>query len=183
MVPGKHVRPTSDRVKESLFNVLGPYFDGGKVLDLFAGTGNLGLEALSRGMEQAVFVDSSYQSIQTVQQNIKKTHLFPQSIVWKKDAKRAVADCADRGWVFDLIFIDPPYHLDLYLPILNEIEKSKLLAEEGLIVAEHAKEVVLPDEVGSLYAIRDLSYGETHIRLYELVEQGDQLNESSSLSR
>lgn len=171
MVPGKHVRPTSDRVKESLFNVLGPYFDGGKVLDLFAGTGNLGLESLSRGMEQAFFVDSSFQSIQTVQQNIQKTHLSNQSVVWKKDAKRAVADCADQGLVFDLIFLDPPYHLDLYFPILTEIEGNKLLTPEGLIVAEHAKDVSLPDEVGSLRALRDLSYGETHIRLYELVEQ------------
>lgn len=166
MVPGKHVRPTADRIKESLFHVIGPFFHGGKALDLFAGTGNLGLEALSRGIEQAVFVDSSLQSVRTVQRNLEKTRFLEKAIVWKKDARRAIADCAAKGWKFELIFLDPPYHLDLYVPVLQEINKHQLLQEDGVIVAEHAKDVKLPEQLGSLCTLRDLKYSDINIRLY-----------------
>lgn len=170
MVPGKHVRPTADRVKESLFQVLGPFFSGGRALDLFAGTGNLGLESLSRGVEQAVFVDSSFQSIETIKQNVAKTHFEEQSVIWKKDARRAIADCMQQGWMFDLIFVDPPYQMNLYLPVLTEIEKQGLCIPNGIVITEYAKNVSLPDQIGALSTWRDLRYGETQIKLYKLVD-------------
>lgn len=166
MVPGTHVRPTADRIKESLFNVLGPFFSGGKALDLFAGTGNLGLEALSRGMNEVVFVDSSAKSIHTIKQNAKKTRLMDQAHIWKKDARKAIADCREYGWQFDLIFVDPPYHKNFYLPILSHLVKYEILSQDGILVAEHAKDVDIPDTVGNLRTWRDLKYGETEIKLY-----------------
>lgn len=167
MVPGKHVRPTSDRVKESLFQILGPYFSGGRVLDLFAGTGNLGLEALSRGMDEAVLVDQSAKSVQTIKQNIVQTKLEDYTRVLKKDAKLACRQLAAQGETFTLIFLDPPYQQNLLLPVMEEIAKRELLAADGRVVAELPENACLPVQIGKLMKARDCQYGSTSIAIYQ----------------
>ena len=91
-VPGDQTRPTTDKVKESLFNVIGPYFDGGKALDLFAGSGGLGIEALSRGCDEAVFVDQHFKAIQTIKENLETTRFTERSRVLKKDVTVALSE-------------------------------------------------------------------------------------------
>lgn len=166
MVPGTHVRPTSDRVKESVFQMLGPFFSGGRVLDLFAGTGALGLEALSRGMDEAVFVDQSIKSIQTIRHNVAQTKMQSRAIIYKKDAKLACRLLAKQKQKFTLIFIDPPYQQNILIPTLTEIAKQDLLEEDGKIIAELPTHACLPEEIGKLRRKIQRSYGSSLICIY-----------------
>jgi 16S rRNA (guanine(966)-N(2))-methyltransferase RsmD len=131
MVDDKLTRETKDRVKESLFNMIGPYQEMHHVLDLFAGSGSLGIEALSRGGKKAVFVDSFLRAQETIQSNLKNLSLQEQSLVYKLDAF-AYLDQAKES--FDLIFLDPPYHTVDLDKVLQTIGQKKLLNKEGLIL-------------------------------------------------
>lgn len=166
MVPGKHVRPTADRVKESLFQVIGPSFEGGIGLDLFAGTGSLGLEALSRGLDQMVFVDKSRSSLEIVKENLLLTGFIDKAQTIRKDA-RSYLKTLSKGTTFDLIFVDPPYYEGFYEIILTRIDEQKLLAEDGILIAEHPTRIEVPKQFENLSAFRTLSYGDTSITLYE----------------
>ena len=107
-VPGNTTRPTTDKVKESIFNMIG-YFDGGIALDLFGGSGGLGIEALSRGIDKAIFVDRDSKAIKVIHQNLESCRVQEQAEVYRNDAERAVKALIKREMSFDLILIDPPY--------------------------------------------------------------------------
>jgi len=182
MVPGQHVRPTVDRVKESLFQVIGPFFDGEWALDLFAGTGSLGLEALSRGVERAIFVDQSRVSIETVRVNVEATRMKERAELYRLDARTALKMLQERGLRFRLIFLDPPYHEKFLLPVLKQLSTGDLLTEDGVVIAEYASREAPPEQIGSLVQFRQLTYGETMISLYEVAERNLD-DENSDLSR
>jgi len=165
-VPGLQVRPTTDRVKESLFQIIGPYFDGGKVLDLFAGSGSLGLEALSRGAEEAIFVDRARASVDTVRYNLRSAGLDQRGKVFRRDARAALRTLARQRARFHLIFLDPPYQERILSPILTAIAEQDLLETGGVMVAEHGKDRNLPLQVHSLVRFRNLNYGDTVLDLY-----------------
>ncbi len=129
-----HVRPTTDKVKQALFTKLQFFIAGKRVLDLFCGTGALGIEALSRGAEEVIFVDKSFKSIQMTKQNLIKLSL--DADVFKTDALKFLEK---QNEPFDLILIDPPYSSGLYFPVLDLIYKRNLLAKDGVIVCEHEK--------------------------------------------
>ncbi|MBS7530367.1 16S rRNA (guanine(966)-N(2))-methyltransferase RsmD [Hazenella sp. IB182353] len=165
MVPGKHVRPTVDRVKETLFNVIGPYFDEGWALDLFAGTGGLGLEALSRGIAHAVFIDQSRTSIETIKENIQLTHFEKQSEWYRQDARAAIKFLAKRAVKFNLIFLDPPYHENWLEPIVYQILQLDLLEDRGVLVLEHPTRVKIPESWSGLSSDRILTFGDTQLTI------------------
>ncbi|MBA4494746.1 16S rRNA (guanine(966)-N(2))-methyltransferase RsmD [Paenactinomyces guangxiensis] len=167
MVPGSHVRPTADRVKESLFQVIGPFFDGGWVLDLFAGTGALGLEALSRGAERAIFIDRSKTSLDTIRSNVEAARMNDRAEIYRRDARSVLKVLKQRKLRFRIIFLDPPYQGNLLLPVLEQISKNDLLNEDGVVVAEYPTRRELPPSIGTLIATRQLSYGDTSIFLYQ----------------
>ncbi len=108
-VPGNTTRPTTDKVKESIFNMIGPYFDGGVALDLFGGSGGLGIEAISRGIDKAIFVDRDNKAIKVIHQNLESCRIQEQAEVYRNDAERAIKALIKREISFDLILIDPPY--------------------------------------------------------------------------
>jgi 16S rRNA (guanine(966)-N(2))-methyltransferase RsmD len=166
MVPGNHVRPTTDRVKESLFSVIGPFFDGGKVLDLFAGTASLGLEAVSRGMDDAIFVDESLASLRIAKENAQKCQLIKQSSFIRRDARSALKQVADKQQ-FDLIFLDPPYHENLLFPVLKIIQEKSILAADGLMVVEHPSRLEIISQMDEFEPVRELTYGDTNITLLQ----------------
>jgi 16S rRNA (guanine(966)-N(2))-methyltransferase RsmD len=166
MVPGKHVRPTADRVKESLFQVIGPFFDGGWVLDLFAGTGSLGLEALSRGADRAIFIDQSRTSCEVVRINAEAARLADRVEIYRRDARAALKVLRERGQRFHFIFLDPPYQKKLLLPVLGQIAEAGLLVDQGVVAAEHPADLELPPVIDPLVKTRVLSYGDTAISLY-----------------
>jgi len=165
-VPGNSTRPTTDKVKESVFNIIGPYFDGGAVLDLFAGTGALGVEALSRGMQRAVFVDQDPKALRVVRQNVEACRLQDRVEIYRNDARRAIAVLAKQKKRFELVFMDPPYHLDLLPGLAASLIQQDLLAKGAVIVAEHSVERKLPDQIESFFCWKAVAYGEISVSIY-----------------
>ena len=160
---GDHIRPTSDKVKEAIFSMLMHDVPGARVIDLFAGTGSLGLEALSRGAEFCQFSDLDRDSIRIININIEKCGAQDKSAVYNGDFRKALKRFKGKA---DLIFMDPPYGSGFYLKALEEVDSLDLLTEEGIIIAEHEKHVDLPMEVGNLFCYDERRYGKTVVSLY-----------------
>ena len=168
-VPGKTTRPTADKVKEAVFQAIGPFFDGGKVMDLFAGSGSLGIEALSRGMDKCVFVDKHTKAIHTIHENVKAMKLEDQVEVFRADAFRAMNKAAERRLRFDLILLDPPYKKVDYEKLLNEIFKLQLIRQNGIVYCEHDISEKLPDNHGNFTLMKHQNYGGTvAVSIYKL---------------
>lgn len=163
---GDNTRPTSDKVKESIFNMIGPYFDGGKVLDLFAGSGGLAIEAISRGMAHAVCVDRSYPAMKVIQENIKITKEPEKFTTLKMDANQAIQKLSHEENSFDLILLDPPYAKQQIVTQLEKMLDENLLNSDCLVVCETDKGVVLPEELQTLVQIRHQVYGMSAVTIY-----------------
>ena len=156
------VRPTADRVKESLFNIIGQRVSGAAVLDLFAGTGNLGLEAWSRGARLIQFVDHNRDSLKLVRSNIAKCRAEQDCKVLKHDAEAAVDLLFRQGQRFDLIFVDPPYNKGWVQKVLHKLESVPLLTESGWLILEHSRHDDLTGQVPAGYEqFRSQQYVET----------------------
>ncbi|MBP2658548.1 MAG: methyltransferase, partial [Firmicutes bacterium] len=160
---GLGTRPTADRVKEAVFNILGDIVVDAQVLDIFAGTGNLGLEALSRGASAAVFIDSSIDSITSIKENAQRTKLIGQVEILKNDVIRALDRFAGTGRSFDLIFCDPPYNKGLVQKVLEKIETNAIVNPKGILVIEHSKHEEIKNQWDHLQLRRVEKYGETLI--------------------
>ena len=163
---GDNTRPTSDKIKGAIFNMIGPYFDGGAVLDLFAGSGGLGIEAVSRGCAHGVLVDKNFQAIKVIQENVGITKEPEKFTVLKSEANQALMTFSQSGQHFDYIFLDPPYAQQ---EIVNQIEKvlaSELLTANGIIICEVGRGVDLPAEIQDLKVFKRKNYGTTEIVIY-----------------
>ncbi|BEU88409.1 16S rRNA (guanine(966)-N(2))-methyltransferase RsmD [Selenomonas sp. TAMA-11512] len=158
MPKGVETRPTADRIKESLFNILQGRFHEARVLDLFAGTGNLGLEAVSRGAVSALFVDQRTKAL--IEANIRLVHAEAEAKVRPGDVLAVLGELAARGEQYDLIFADPPYYKGLATSTLQKVARGDLLSEEGILIIEHGIEEAPPPPDG--YAcVRRVKYGKT----------------------
>lgn len=167
-VPGNNTRPTTDKVKESMFNIIGPYFNGGQALDLFAGTGSLGIESISRGIDKAVFIDQDHKALAVIRENVNTLGLKAQTEIFKNDAKRALDQLAERGMRFDLVFLDPPYKLTgLYDELITKLQNLQLLNDRAVVVAEHTADFELLEQIGEAVRWRQAIYGEISIDFYE----------------
>lgn len=172
---GMDTRPTSDRVKEALFGILtamaGP-LDGCVALDLFAGTGGLGIEALSRGAERAVFVDSGREAAAVIAGNLESTRFREQGRVIRSDFRSALTVLESEKAEFGLIFIDPPYRKGLMEACLLRLAESPIVAEGAIIVAEHSsREETLP-QYGTLRRFEVRVYGDTALSFFIKTEKG-----------
>ena len=136
---GIDTRPTTDRIKETLFNMIAPYLYDCEFLDLFAGSGGIGIEALSRGAKEAVFVEKNPKAMECIKENLKFTRLEKKGITLTKDVLNALYQL-EGDKVFDYIFMDPPYNHELEKSVLTYLAESSLLAEEGIIIVEASKE-------------------------------------------
>lgn len=172
-VPGSNTRPTTDKVKEAIFSMIGPYFDGGTALDLFAGTGGLGIEAWSRGMERVIFVDREKISIDIIRHNVAAAGAQEASEIYRNDAERALKALAKRGLKFDLVFLDPPYRMTSMDQVMAELADKDMLAPDACIVVEHDAEVTYPEEPPSFRQIRQAKYGDTAVTIYEYISDQD----------
>lgn len=162
---GTSTRPTYDRVKEAIFNILQGYIPDSIVLDLFAGTGNLGLEALSRGCKKAVFVEKNPHVARILNKNRRNLGCMDQSQVICDDVFHAIKHLSGKE-KFDVIFADPPYNTGLDVKILNAIAESDVMGSCCIIMLEHASRTYLPDEVGVIRKIQSRKYGNTGISIY-----------------
>ena len=167
-VKGNNTRPTTDKIKEAVFNSIGPYFDGGLMLDLYAGSGSVGLECISRGMDHAIFVDKSYDAISTIKKNIAFVKVPSQCTVLKMDANMAIKRMASEGKKFDLVYMDPPYANQQNEKIMNELCELNLLNENAVVVVESLKEDVFSEDIGPLHKYKEALYGITRISYYEV---------------
>lgn len=166
-IAGQGTRPTTDKVKEAIFSMVGPYFNGGYGLDLFAGTGGLGIEALSRGLEKVIFIDMDYACIRSIETNLHWTGLSGQAEVFRNDAWRALKLLSKRGLSFDLVFLDPPYRLRLIEQIAVKMQEMNLIRKHATLVAEHDATVELADMMAGFSIKRRANYGATMISIYQ----------------
>lgn len=166
---GLLTRPTSDRVKESLFSILGGRVVGRRVLDLFAGTGGLGLEALSRGASFAVFVDRSTGSI--LRDNTEHAHLGQSARIVRGDVFAALSRLSDEGEQFDLVFCDPPYAKGLWERALRMLDELPVLSEDALVIVESGEDEKEVPPLSRLSLVREERYGHTtRMRIFAMRE-------------
>jgi 16S rRNA (guanine966-N2)-methyltransferase len=168
---GRELRPTGDRVKEALFNILPHDLSGRKVLDLFAGTGNLSIEALSRGAEEAVLVDISRDAVQVIEENLRALKFAAKSQVLTAPVFKSVRMLSRREKKFDLIFLDPPYDKELVGETLKAIAAEGLLAESGVVVAEHSVREKVQERYGALVLADRRRYGDTQLSFFGYSEE------------
>lgn len=170
---GLEVRPTADRVKESLFRIFGQQVVDANFLDLCAGTGNIGLEALSQGAKSTTFVDSNYHCIRIIKSNLEMCGFdrkHPQVRLIHLDARKALTQLGKRKAKFDLIYFDPPYASKIHESCMKQIAEANLLSSTGLLVIEHRKiqEAACPDSLmlDELVLSRQERYGDTMLSFY-----------------
>lgn len=158
---GRDVRPTADRVKEGLFSAIQFDIEGRRVLDLFAGSGQLGLEALSRGAASALFIDKSRTSADIVKSNVKLTGLQENATVFCADYSDFLATCREQ---FDIAFLDPPYAAGILVDALQKC--VRVMSDYGVIICEHPCEQTLPDSAGGFALCKQYKYGKIMLSFY-----------------
>lgn len=168
-VPSHSTRPTTDRNKENMFNLIGPYFDGGVCLDLFGGSGGLGIEALSRGMDHLYTVDSNFQAYQTIKENFESLKISEnEARVYKMSCFKALEKFKADGIRFDLVFLDPPYGKGFVPKVLDILLQENLLNEKAIVVAEEQNDVKLAENFANLKKRKEVNYGLTTLHIYKM---------------
>lgn len=176
---GAKTRPLSDFAKEGLFNILADKIVGGDFLDLFAGTGQVGIEALSRGSRIAIFVDSDRKAVSSIWENLDITSLSDRAEVYCTDVARAITALGKKKAGFDVVFIGAPYTVPVLGPTMEKVAKSDIVKYEGLVIAEHNKRIVLNEVYGGdIVRIREVKYGDTILSIY----RRERTDENSGIS-
>ena len=165
---GLGVRPTPDRVREALFSILSPYIRQARLVDLYAGTGAVGLEALSRGAGCVVFVEQKRSSLNLLSENLKRCHNPSGAIVISSDVRQVFSRSEFLKWApYDIVYADPPYHSRETAAILSLLGSRVPLAQEGMVILEHRSQANLPEKVGSLQQVRQARFGDTTLSFFK----------------
>ncbi|HLW82139.1 MAG TPA: 16S rRNA (guanine(966)-N(2))-methyltransferase RsmD [Candidatus Acidoferrales bacterium] len=176
---GMSLRPTSDRLRETLFDILGAAVEGSICVDLFAGTGAIGIEAISRGAQRVVFVENHAAAVKLIRDNLKSLDIVSEAVseaaseaeILPMDAIRGLEKFVSQRAHADFIFLDPPYaHAEEYERVLEFINSKKILAATGMVIAEHAKKINLPERMQSLRRTRVLAQGDSALSFYRNAE-------------
>jgi len=171
---GDSTRPTGARVRQSLFDILAPLIPGCRFLDAFAGNGGVGLEALSRGAAKVVLVDKAAPAVEAAKENARALASAGGEVrVFRQDARTAIRALGDQGMQFDVVYLDPPYASDLYEPLLALLGEGPLLAEGGVVVAEHFHKRALPETIGALTRTRMKRVGDHRLTFYRRASEAD----------
>ncbi len=166
-VPGEGTRPTTDKNKEAVFNILGQYFSGGMMLDLFAGSGALGIEAISRGISHVDFIDNAPLAKKTIEQNLEALKLNDNAKVIRNDVFEVLPTLKKK---YDLIIADPPYALNRYQDLLDAIVYGQLVVDNGIIVFEADAKASMPERSGRIIKYREKVFGNTKFAFYRMEE-------------
>ncbi|MGB2663778.1 MAG: 16S rRNA (guanine(966)-N(2))-methyltransferase RsmD [Candidatus Acidiferrum sp.] len=172
---GLDLRPTSDRLRETLFNILGDLVIGSRFIDVFAGTGAVGIEALSRGASEVVFIENHAPAVALIKKNIASLPIKEGVRILSIDARRALQTLAQENSIptspRQIVFLDPPYdHAADYDRVLSFLGSATLLSEGSLVIAEHRRNFALPEAVGSLQSVRVLRQGDATLSFYRLIK-------------
>ena len=165
---GSTIRPTADRVREALFNILPRDLSGQRVLDLFAGSGSLSLEALSRGAASALLVDESVEAAGLIRRNLETLGFTDQARIWSQSVGKALSRLADEGAAYDAIFLDPPYDHGWVDKVLAMISQRRVLHVGGIVVAEHSVRETVGERYGELARRDRRRYGDTVLSFFGL---------------
>ena len=165
-LPRSGLRPTQERVKKSLFDILGERVLGANVLDLFAGTGNLGIEALSRGATHATFVEWETASIRFLRENLERLGLLRKAQLLQENCFKAIRRLFRQGAKFDLIFVDPPYNVEVTTKFLRSLDRCDILNPSAILVVRHSMKQPLPEAGEALGLVRQERYGATAISFF-----------------
>ena len=176
----KRLRPTTNKVREALFNILREKIINAGFLDLYAGTGAVGIAALKEGASEVVFVESVRSYAGEIEVLLKKFDFAGEASIMTKKALPFVDWAEARGLSFDIIFLDPPYHTDEIIRALTGIGKSRILANDGIVIAEHFAKKQLPDRFDKLRKIKDYNYGDTVLSFYVESIKEDNVSDSGS---
>lgn len=160
---GITTRPTLNRIRENLFNIIRDKVPGAKVLDLFAGSGAIGIEALSRGAAEASFIELDKEAYRILRENLEKTNNLVKSKIFNGDFRNFLKISNNT---YDIIYIDPPYHINVYEEVLSILGSNNILDESGIIILEAKKDTILPQETKDFKCYRDVIYGNTIIKFY-----------------
>ena len=160
------VRPTQDRVREALFNVIAPQIQGKLVLDLFAGSGSLGIEAISRGAKKATFVENNLKCIHIIKKNIEKVAIESKTAILKMDVFKALGTFDEKGDIFDIVFLDPPYYKELPKKALIMLSQYDILSPTNTIVIEHFKKDNIPENINNILIYNQKKYGDTVLSFF-----------------
>ena len=164
---GLSVRPTSDRMRETLFNILAPRIEGAFFGDICAGSGAVGIEALSRGAAQVTFIESSLKSARIISENLRNLGVRREEYrMINRDAIRALKNLASENTRFDILYFDPPYDSEIYTPVMWLIAKNDLLAENGSVIVEHRRQAPLLPNYDQLRPYRQLAQGESLLTFF-----------------
>lgn len=169
-VPGKNTRPTTDKIKESMFNIVGPFFDGGQVLDMYAGSGALGLEALSRGADHVYACEKNRIAREVIAENTASMRAEDQVTILGGDNRQALNVLREKApdLAFDYVFIDPPYEGQKIIETIQFLLADSWLADRAEIICELGAGDDLPAEIGPLTTYKNVTYGTTRLVMYEL---------------
>ncbi len=166
---GQMLRPTSDRLRETLFNILGPAVAGGTFVDLYAGTGAVGIEALSRGAQLAIFVEQHAPAVALIRRNLESLGIGAEAEILGDDVARAIERLEARHVHAQFIFLDPPYAADQeYEKAIEALGESPLVAPDGRLIVEHLKKRELPERAGGLELARVVEQGDAALSFYRL---------------
>lgn len=176
-VEGMNTRPTADRIKEAVFSSIGPYFYGGNMLDCYGGSGNVGFEALSRGMDHVDSFEIDKKAITCIQKNIRKLKVEKNYDLHQQDVWTGIESLQRQ---YDLIYVDPPYAKQKNKELIEKIAQLNLLSEDGILIVESAKEDRLDQQIGPYVCIKEKTYGITRISYYER-KQYEKSNDTGKL--
>ena len=168
---GREVRPTSDRLRETLFNIIAPHIEGSRFLDICAGSGAIGIEALSRGAASATFIDSSRRACAVIESNLASLSITSNATIINKDAVAAFKRLSGDEAKFDIIFFDPPYASEIYSQVMRGIAAGQLLAPDALVITEHRAKAPPAAEYGGLKIDREVKQGESALAFYAGVRE------------
>jgi len=166
---GRHIRPTPAKIREALFDILGERIKGSSFLDLFAGSGAIGIEALSRGAREVIFVDNSGQAIYLIRHNLTTCGFEQKARLYQLEVSRALTSLRRDKESFNIIFLDPPYYTDLAEKTLGLLGKGELLAPDGVIIAEHTRHQRLAPFYGRLTRGSIHRFGDTCLSFYAIL--------------
>jgi 16S rRNA (guanine966-N2)-methyltransferase len=168
MVEGLEVRPTSDRLRETLFNILAPRIKGSRVLDICAGSGAVGIEAISRGASEATFIDNSRQACSVIEANLKTLGIEREATIIKGDAIAALKRLAQESKQFDIAFFDPPYASEIYRAVMLKLATSGLLSDDAIVIAEHRAKTPPESNHSGLKVYREVKQGDSQLSFYKM---------------
>lgn len=166
VAPGAAIRPSSQIVRSALFSIISPYLENASVLDLFAGTGSLGIEALSRGALSAHFVENNHKQCITLSKNLDGFSFKNETKVFPVSVEKALETLTGS---YDLVFLDPPYNYPNVDNLISKLIKSDILVENGRIVLEHSRRIDAPKDLTNVRLVKEKIYGDTQISIYEKV--------------